>query len=706
MVTCAKAGIFKPLERMNCHVTTTSPLPRSHVYALRDPNWKEDMLYEYNALITNETWVLVPHPANRIIASLHSEFAMTDLGSLNYFLGISSQRSASGLILSQSKFAKEVLERAYMQNFNPCRTPDDKKSKVTLSRFSAEAEYRGIANVVAETAWIRNLLCELYTPLFIATLVYCDNVSAVYMSANPVQHQHIFTKGLPTALFLEFRTNVQRHPVGDFSVIDGHLAEKRSWKEILNEITYAIRFKLAGLSGESYDMQMALYLHLYECPPCLYALDVWIFSHGYEYVAATMIRFGICLEGNVVLMATEEEDAFLVDYVEGGLSIENNDAGIVRRCRQIGRTMTTYDSLKSKYMAEDSSSKKFPDFKHTLKHGKDDLSLVQLGSHLRIEESLRAQDSDKGKDSSATTHMCKDHCRFKTYEQVEDGSVLYMGDDHFALVYGKESVALEFSSGKPITLFNVLYVPKLRKNLVSGPVLNKCGYKQVYEFDKYILSKCGVFVGFVYYNNCMVMLNLNKVPADSDSVYMSSSTVVNTLLWHAHLGHVHYKRMLKMYKDNLISAIDENPKKCTTFCKSGKLLDKELEEHLSFKSKELEEVEQEFLENCALDYHELLLLKEESGHFLEDAELARVFKYLRGTKEYSLSYVGYPSMLEGYSDSSWINHVEDSSFTSRWVFLLGGGVISWDSKKQTCITSSTMEYEFVALADGGKEQNG
>ncbi|GJY91339.1 zinc finger, CCHC-type containing protein [Tanacetum coccineum] len=36
------------------------------------------------------------------------------------------------------------------------------------------------------------------------------------------------------------------------------------------------------------------------------------------------------------------------------------------------------------------------DFKHTLKHGKDDLSLVQLGSHLRIEESLRAHDSDKG----------------------------------------------------------------------------------------------------------------------------------------------------------------------------------------------------------------------------------------------------------------------------------------------------------------------
>ncbi|GKE88545.1 hypothetical protein Tco_1566020, partial [Tanacetum coccineum] len=36
-------------------------------------------------------------------------------------------------------------------------------------------------------------------------------------------------------------------------------------------------------------------------------------------------------------------------------------------------------------------------FKHTLKHGKDDLSLLQLGSHLNIEESLRAHESDKGK---------------------------------------------------------------------------------------------------------------------------------------------------------------------------------------------------------------------------------------------------------------------------------------------------------------------
>ena len=62
------------------------------------------------------------------------------------------------------------------------------KRQHTLSRSSAEAEYRGVANAVAETAGLHNLLRELHTPLFSATIVYCDNVSATYLTANPVQH--------------------------------------------------------------------------------------------------------------------------------------------------------------------------------------------------------------------------------------------------------------------------------------------------------------------------------------------------------------------------------------------------------------------------------------------------------------------------------------------------------------------------------------
>ncbi|GJX81475.1 zinc finger, CCHC-type containing protein [Tanacetum coccineum] len=89
-----------------------------------------------------------------------------------------------------------------------------------------------------------------------------------------------------------------------------------------------------------------------------------------------------------------------------------------------------------------------------------------------------------------------------------------------------------------------------------------------------------------------------------------------------------------------------------------------------------------------------------SNHHWE--AIIRVFRYLKKTMNYGLSYVGFPSVIEGYSDASWITNSEDHTSTTGWVFLLGGGAISWASKKQTCITDSTMESEFVALAAAGK----
>ncbi|GJZ35014.1 ribonuclease H-like domain-containing protein [Tanacetum coccineum] len=452
MITRYRVGTNRPTQHYTLNVSTISPIPKSYLNAFRDPNWYRVMLDEYNALIKNNTWVLVPRPPDanivhslwlfrhnhntdgslnrykarlvangstqiavhqldvknaflhgslsetiymhqppgfrdpqhpdhgsdtaylllyvddivliassrallqRIIASLHAKFSMTDLGQLNYFLGVSVTRNTSGIFLSQQKYVTEVLERAGMLTCNPCRTPVDTDSKLaatgdpvsdptlyrrlagalqyltftrpdisyavqqvclfmhdprephfsalkrilryvrgtltsglqlyssmtsslvaysdadwagcpttrrstsgycvflgnnllswsskrqfTLSRSSAEAEYRGVANAVAETCWLRNLLRELHTPLSTATIVYCDNVSAVYLSSNPVQHQRtkhieidihfvrdlvttghirvlhvpsryqyadIFTKGLPTALFDEFRDSL------------------------------------------------------------------------------------------------------------------------------------------------------------------------------------------------------------------------------------------------------------------------------------------------------------------------------------------------------------------------------------------------------------------------------------------------------------------------------------------------------------------
>lgn len=63
------------------------------------------------------------------------------------------------------------------------------KRQHVVSCSLAETECRRVENVVVEAAWLHNLLLKLYFPLTNATVMYCDNVNAMYLYSNPVQHQ-------------------------------------------------------------------------------------------------------------------------------------------------------------------------------------------------------------------------------------------------------------------------------------------------------------------------------------------------------------------------------------------------------------------------------------------------------------------------------------------------------------------------------------
>nr|KAJ0205801.1 hypothetical protein LSAT_V11C500257920 [Lactuca sativa] len=79
------------------------------------------------------------------------------------------------------------------------------------------------------------------------------------------------------------------------------------------------------------------------------------------------------------------------------------------------------------------------------------------------------------------------------------------------------------------------------------------------ESDKYILSKHGSFTGFGYVCNEMIRFNINY-PSSDNYVCMASSSTSNNFnkseLWHARLGHIHYKRLKDMSKMSLIPAFD------------------------------------------------------------------------------------------------------------------------------------------------------
>jgi histone deacetylase 1/2 len=241
-----------------------------------------------------------------LLRDLEKDFAIKDLGDLHYFLGIQVQRKKGELLLTQERYAADILKRVNMQLCKPVKTPlnvteklsitsgtrlgvedstkyrsivgalqyltltrpdlsfsvnkvcqflhsptithweavkrilryvqgtiglgltikrsnsmlvsafsdadwagcpDDRRStggfavylgcnlvswcarkQPTVSRSSTEAEYKSLANATAEVMWIQKLLDELGIPHPMAACLWCDNIGAKYLSANPVFH--------------------------------------------------------------------------------------------------------------------------------------------------------------------------------------------------------------------------------------------------------------------------------------------------------------------------------------------------------------------------------------------------------------------------------------------------------------------------------------------------------------------------------------
>lgn len=115
------------------------------------------------------------------------------------------------------------------------------RKQATVSRSSTEAEYKALANATAEIIWVQSMLKELDIKSSKAPCLWCDNLGAIYLSANPVFHartKHIeidfhfvrervaskmldirfinssdqvpdgFTKALPTRSFEVFKHNL------------------------------------------------------------------------------------------------------------------------------------------------------------------------------------------------------------------------------------------------------------------------------------------------------------------------------------------------------------------------------------------------------------------------------------------------------------------------------------------------------------------
>jgi len=98
------------------------------------------------------------------------------------------------------------------------------------------------------------------------------------------------------------------------------------------------------------------------------------------------------------------------------------------------------------------------------------------------------------------------------------------------------------------------------------------------------------------------------------------------------------------------------------------------------------------------------------SRFMQDPGLAhwegikRVLKYLKGTSGKCLRFVRQGGvLLSGFCDSDFAGCIDTRRSTSGYLFLLGGGAVSWSSKRQQTVVLSTTEAEYVSGSHAAKE---
>ncbi|KAA0039623.1 Retrovirus-related Pol polyprotein from transposon TNT 1-94 [Cucumis melo var. makuwa] len=288
-------------------------------------------------------------------------------------------------------------------------------------------------------------------------------------------------------------------------------------------------------------------------------------------------------------------------------------------------------------------------------------------------------------DSGCTIHVSNTMQGFLTTRTTNPNErFIFMGNIVKVSVEAVGTYNLTLDTGHHLDLFDTFYVPSMSRNLISLSKLDTS------EFDLSIDNDPVSFSQAIKGDNSTKWLDAMKEELKS----MNDNEVWDLVELPKESKRVGYKWVFKTKRDS-----NGNIERYKTRLVAKAHYDLELHQmdvKTTFLNGNLDEVFIDQPKGFMVEGKENIWYQSNPG--MDHWKAAKkVLRYLQGTKDYMLTYKRSDHLeVIGYLDSDFAGCVDIRKSTFGYLFLLAEGAISWKSAKQSIITTSTMEAEFVA----------
>jgi len=181
-------------------------------------------------------------------------------------------------------------------------------------------------------------------------------------------------------------------------------------------------------------------------------------------------------------------------------------------------------------------------------------------------------------DSAATHHICNSLQGFQVSRQLDDGEIsLSLGSEARVSAVAVGVVRLCFQNNKVLILNNALYVPTIRRNLISVPSLALLGYTCVFgqnvviKINGSFICSGNLFNGLYFVRPTVLEIQNSEIVDKSLTRKRKVSPSSVSKLWHLRLGHINLKRINILVQCGVLPSFEVEPISVCQSCLEGKM---------------------------------------------------------------------------------------------------------------------------------------